>query len=162
MLAEISYAWTPPPGDPLTHFTIAYAKLMCSAVFVSGMDPDFARQTLGDANALAAVAHRAKSDVPVVDRTRREVRVTTKSGLTRTARYIGDQGCVSIPEGANGISFVPKPVPRKLPDAATTAWPMGDVVDPGAANGLDPAKLKAVVDAAFAPDDALTQAFVVT
>ncbi len=28
--------------------------------------------------------------------------------------------------------------------------------------GLDPAEIKAVVDAAFAPDDALTQAFVVT
>lgn len=57
---EISAAWTPPPGEPLTHFTVAYAKLMCSAVFVSGMDPDFARQTLGDNNALAAIGLRAK------------------------------------------------------------------------------------------------------
>ncbi len=160
--AEISDAWTPPPGDPLTHFTVAYAKLMCSAVFVSGMEPDFARATTGDGNALAAVAHRAKAGVPVVDRKRREVRVTTKSGITRTARYIGDQGCVSIPEGAGGIAFKPKPVPRRLPDAAKTAWPMGDVVAPDAANGLDAAKLKAAVDAAFAPDDALTQAFVIT
>ncbi|MFN7745449.1 MAG: hypothetical protein ACK5QO_03775, partial [Hyphomonadaceae bacterium] len=52
--AEISSTWTPAPGDPLSHFTIAYAKLMCSAVFVSGFDPEFARATLGDANALAA------------------------------------------------------------------------------------------------------------
>ena len=113
--AEIIDAWTPPPGEPLSHFTVAYAKLMCSAVFVSGMDPDFARTTMGDGNALAAVAHRAKSGVPVVDRERREVRVTTKGGLTRTARYFGDQGCVSIPEGEGGISFRPKPVPRRLP-----------------------------------------------
>ena len=49
-------AWAPPPGDPITHFTAAYAKLMCSAVFVSGFDADFARSTLGDSNALAAVA----------------------------------------------------------------------------------------------------------
>ena len=159
---EISDAWTPPPGEPLSHFTVAYAKLMCSAVFVSGMDPDFARQTLGDGNALAAVAHRAKSGVPVVDRKRREVRVTTKDELTRTARFIGDQGCVSMPQGAVGLSFKPKPVPRNLPNAATTAWPMGDILAPGAAIGLDPAKLKAVVNAAFAPDDALTQAFVIT
>ncbi len=160
--AEISDAWTPPPGDPLTHFTVAYAKLMCSAVFVSGMDPDFARATLGDNNALAAVAHRAKSDAPVIDRKRREVRVTTKGGMTRTARFIGDQGCVSLPEVSRALAFTPKPVPRNLPDAATTDWPMGDrgaVVVPPA---LDPAKLKAVVDAAFAPDDALTQAFVIT
>ena len=160
--AQISDAWTPPPGNPLTHFTVAYAKLMCSAVFVSGMDPDFARATLGDNNALAAVAHRAQSGAPIIDRKRREVRVTTKSGITRTARYYGDQGCVSIPEGASSVSFTPKPVPRKLPDAATTDWPMGDRVAPGAASGLDPAKLKAAVEAAFAPDDALTQAFVVT
>lgn len=160
--AEISDAWTPPPGEPLAHVTVAYAKLLCSAVFVSGMDPDFARQTMGDNNALAAVAHRAKSDIPVVDRERREVRVTTKGGLTRTARYIGDQGCVSMPQDGSELAFKPTPVPRNLPYAATTAWPMGDVVAPDAAAGLDPAKLKAVVDAAFAPDDALTQAFVVT
>jgi len=57
--AEISDAWAPPPGDPITHFTAAYAKLMCSAVFVSGFDADFARSTMGDSNFLAAVAHRA-------------------------------------------------------------------------------------------------------
>ena len=160
--AEISDAWMPAPGEPLGHFTVAYAKLMCSAVFVSGMDPDFARATLGDGNALAAVAHRAKSSVPVVDRKRLEVRVTTKGGLTRTARFIGDQGCVSMPQDGSGLAFKPKPVPRNLPNAATTAWPMGDVLAPGAVTELDPAKLKAVVDAAFAPDDALTQAFVIT
>ena len=161
-VAEISDAWMPAPGEPLDHFTVAYAKLMCSAVFVSGMDPDFARATLGDGNALAAVAHRAKSSVPVVDRKRLEVRVTTKGGLTRTARFIGDQGCVSMPQDGSGLAFKPKPVPRNLPNAATTAWPMGDVLAPGAVTELDPAKLKAVVDAAFAPDDALTQAFVIT
>ncbi|NBW75790.1 MAG: class C beta-lactamase-related serine hydrolase [Sphingomonadaceae bacterium] len=160
--AEISDAWTPAPGEPLSHFTVAYAKLMCSAVFVSGMDPEFARTTLGDGNALAAVAHRAKANMPVIDRVRREVRVTTKGGLTRTARYFGDQGCISIPEGANAIGFKPEPVPRRLPNAASTAWPMGDRIAPGAANGLDQARLNAAVDAAFAPDDALTQAFVVT
>lgn len=160
--AEISDAWTPPPGEPLAHFTVAYAKLMCSAVFVSGMDPDFARQTLGDNNALAAVGHRAKSGEPVVDRERREVRVTTKAGLTRTARYVGDQGCVSIPLNGTGLSFAPKPVPRNLPHAAATAWPMGDKIDPNAGNGLDPDKLKAIVDAAFLSDNAFTQAFVIT
>ena len=160
--AEISNTWTPAPGASLSHFTVAYAKLMCSAVFVSGMDPSFAQATLGDSNALAAVAHRAKAGDPVIDRKRREVRVTTQTGITRIARFYGDQGCVSIPEGAAGIAFKPKPVTRNLPDAATTAWPMGDRVAPGAASGLDPLKLQAVVNAAFAPDDALTQAFVIT
>ncbi len=159
---EVSDAWTPPQGDPLTHFTVAYAKLMCSAVFVSGMEPDFAQATLGDNNALAAVGHRVKSAEPVIDRERREVRVTTKNGLTRTARYIGDQGCVSMPLDGSGLTFTPKPVPRNLPDAAASAWPMGDKLATDAAKGLDPDKLKAVVDAAFGTENALTQAFVIT
>ena len=160
--AEISDAWAPPPGDPITHFTAAYAKLMCSAVFVSGFDADFARSTLGDSNALAAVVHRAQSGVPIVDREKREVRVTTKAGLTRTARFVGDQGCVTMPEDGSGLHFAPKPVPRTLPDPATTAWPMGDVTEPGTPEGVDAAALADAIHAAFAPDDALTQAFVVT
>lgn len=160
--AELPGQWTPPPGDPLTHFTAAYAKLMCTGVFVSGMDPDFTRSTLGDGNALAAIAHRTRSNPPVVDRDKREVRISTKQGVTRVARYVGDQGCVTLPLDGSGIKFAPKPVPRTLPDAATSAWPMGDKVPANAAHGLDMAKLKAAVDAAFAPDDALTQAFVVT
>jgi hypothetical protein len=159
---EVSDAWTPPQGDPLTHFTLAYAKLMCSAVFVSGLEPDFAQATLADDNALAAVGHRVKSAEPIIDRERREVRVTTKNGLTRTARYIGGQGCVSMPLDGSGLTFTPKPVPRNLPDAAATAWPMGDKLATDAAKGLDPDKLKAVVDAAFGTENALTQAFVIT
>jgi CubicO group peptidase (beta-lactamase class C family) len=160
--AELPGTWTPPPGEPLTHFTAAYAKLMCSAVFVSGMDPDFARETLGDANALAAVAHRVKSNPPVVDRAKMEVRVTTKAGLTRVARHVGDQGCVTLPEDGR-LHFTPKAVPRSLPPAATTAWPMGDRLPTEAPPAdLDEGKLASAVAAAFAPEDALTQAFVVT
>lgn len=158
--AEISDAWTPPPGDPLSHFAVAYAKLMCSAVFVSGMDPNFARTTLGDNNALASVGHRVKYGEPVVDRKSREVRVTTKTGVIRTARHVGDQGCVSLPEDGSGLKFAATPVRRSMSDPATP-WPMGDRPD-AAASGLDALKLKAVVDAAFPSDNAMTQAFVVT
>ncbi len=162
-VAELPGAWTPPPGEPLTHFTAGYAKLMCSAVFVSGMDPSFARQTLGDANALAAVAHRVKSGEPVIDRARREVRITNQSGVTRVARHVGDQGCVVLPQGETKLHFAPMRIARNLPPAATTPWPMGDRLpaDP-LPREIDAEKLKAATDAAFAPDDALTQAYVVT
>ncbi|MGB5079040.1 MAG: serine hydrolase [Sphingorhabdus sp.] len=159
---EISNEWTPPPGDPLSHYTVAYAKLMCSAVFVSGMDPVFAQQTLGDSNALASVGHRVKAGNPVIDRKQREVRVTTKQGLTRAARYVGDQGCISIPQDTSNLAFTPKAVPRRLPNAATTAWPMGDKLDSSVNNGLDPEKLDAIVDAAFGSENTFTQAFVIT
>jgi CubicO group peptidase (beta-lactamase class C family) len=161
--ADLPGRWTPPPGDPLSHHTAAYAKLLCTAVFVSGMDPSFARQTLGDNNALAAVAHRVKAGEPVIDRKRREVRIAAKRGITRTARFVGDQGCVTVPEGQAGLRFTPTPVPRRLPAAASTPWPMGDRLVAGSAPaGLNAAKVQAAVDAAFSPDDALTQAFVVT
>ncbi|MFC3713331.1 serine hydrolase domain-containing protein [Sphingoaurantiacus capsulatus] len=161
--AELPGTWTPAPGDPLSHFTAGYAKLMCSAVFISGMDPAFAQGTLGDSNALAAVAHRMKAGEPVIDRAKKEVRVTTKAGVTRIARLAGDQGCVPISEGDTGFRFTPKAIAKTLPPATTTPWPMGDKPDTSPLPaGLDAAKLKAAVDTAFAPDDALTQAYVVT
>ncbi len=66
-LAELPGQWEPPPVSVPSHYAAAYAQRMCSAVFVAGMDPSVARQTLGDNNALAAVAHRIKAGEPVVD-----------------------------------------------------------------------------------------------
>jgi hypothetical protein len=31
-----------PPGDALSHNTAGYAKIMCSAVFITGLTPEFA------------------------------------------------------------------------------------------------------------------------
>src|SRR5260370_41068611 len=39
---ELNTPYVPPPGDPLEHHTSGFAKIMCSAVFVTGLDPDFA------------------------------------------------------------------------------------------------------------------------
>jgi hypothetical protein len=36
--------YVPPPGDPLSHYTAGYAKIMCSAVFITGLDPEFAAE----------------------------------------------------------------------------------------------------------------------
>lgn len=55
-LAELPGEWAPPPISVSSHYAAAYAQRMCSAVFIAGMDPSVARQTLGDNNALAAVA----------------------------------------------------------------------------------------------------------
>ena len=40
---ELPTAYEPPPGDALSHHTSGYAKTMCSAVFLTGYDVDFAR-----------------------------------------------------------------------------------------------------------------------
>jgi CubicO group peptidase (beta-lactamase class C family) len=158
---ELPTAYVPPPGDSLSHHTAGFAKIMCSAVFISGIDPDFAAENLGFF--IAPPTERAKVGKPVVDRAAREVRITLPSGIVRVARYVGDQGCVTLPEGEKTLHYPPKKIEKRLPDPGKTAWPMGDVLpgEPLPAE-LDAAKLKRAVDAAFEPAESLTAAFVVT
>ena len=158
--AELPGSWTPAPVEPLSHHLAGYAQRMCSAVFIAGMDPSVARQTLGDNHALAPVAQRIRGGEPEIDRDRREVRIAGPNGLQRTARQLGSQGCVILPEQGQ-IAFQPSNVAPELPDAATQAWPTGDRLPESYPAGLDHARIEAAVNAAFT-DDALTQAFVVT
>ena len=79
---ELATPYVPPPGDPLSHYTAGYAKVMCSAVFITGLDPDFAAANGGFF--VAPPAERAKVGKPVVDRTAREVRITLPNGQWAT------------------------------------------------------------------------------
>lgn len=36
---ELGTDYSPPPGDPLHHHTSGFAKILCSAVFLTGLDP---------------------------------------------------------------------------------------------------------------------------
>ena len=45
--AELDTEYVPPPGDPLSHHTSGFAKTLCSAVFVTGLDADFAAENIG-------------------------------------------------------------------------------------------------------------------
>ena len=123
---ELNTPYVPPPGEPLDHHTSGFATIMCSAVFITGLDPDFAAENVGYFT--SPYEQRAKVSKPVVDREKKEVRVTEPSGVVRTARYLGDQGCVTLPIGKNAVSFTPVTVSRKLPDPSTQPWPMGDVL----------------------------------
>src|SRR5438477_12557591 len=95
---ELSTPYVPPPGDPLEHHAAGFAKIVCSAVFVTGLAPEFAVQNLGFFT--APYEERAKLGRPAIDRARKAVRVTLPSGVTRTAVYLGDQGCVTLPAAA--------------------------------------------------------------
>ena len=44
---ELDTPYVPPPGDPDTHHTMGFARTLCSGVFVSGLDPDFAAESIG-------------------------------------------------------------------------------------------------------------------
>lgn len=160
--------WTPPTRphhpdipyqSPTTLAAASFAKVLCSAVFVSGRDAEEAQRN--SAFVLMAEPDRAKPRTVDVDRQARRVRVTIE-GVTRTAAFYGDQGCVIHPVGEDGIHFTPVAVRSTLPDAASQPWPMGDapVAAPWPAR-LDRAKVQAAVDMAFADPEGLTAAMVV-
>src|SRR5258708_25776632 len=44
---ELKTTYKAPPGDPLSHNTAGYAKIMCSAVFITGLTPEFAAENVG-------------------------------------------------------------------------------------------------------------------
>lgn len=158
---ELPTAYVPPPGDPLEHHAAGYAKIMASAVFITGLDPEFAAENVGYFT--SPYAERAKLGKPVIDRARKAVHVTLPNGVVRTAIYLGDQGCVTLPRGQTAVNFKPVAVKRNLPDPRTQPWPMGDVL-PAAPlpASLDGAKIKRAMDAAFATPAGLTAAVVVT
>jgi hypothetical protein len=94
---ELDNPYDPPPGDPLMHHAAGFAKVMCSAVFITGLDPEFAAENVGYFTAPYEV--RARLGKPVVDREHKRVHVAVPGGVTRTAVYLGDQGCVTLPVG---------------------------------------------------------------
>src|SRR2546423_3134258 len=146
---ELNTLYVPPPGDPLVHHTAGFAEIMCSAVFITGLDPDFAAENVGYFT--SPYAERAKVGKPVIDRASKSVHITLPSGVVRTARYVGDQGCVTLPVGQDSLNFTPLEVKKHLPDPSTQPWPMGDVLsDDPMPPSLDIAKVKRAVDAAFA------------
>ena len=142
------------------------AKVLCSAVFVSGRDLD---EALLNSATFASTADRAllgarkpgSSEANIrLDRENGLVQVTLH-GFTGRAKYIGDQGCVILPPGFDDVFFKPVQVTSSLPDPRTQPWPMGDLLpDTPLPAGLDEAKIEEAVDAAFA-DESLTAAFVV-
>src|SRR5256884_582651 len=142
---ELNTPYVPPPGDALEHHTSGFAKIMCSAVFITGLKPEFAAENVGYFT--SPYAERAKVGKPVIDRANKTVRITLPNGVTRTAVYLGDQGCVTLPVGKSSVNFTPVKLKSHLPDASTQPWPMGDVLpkDPLPPE-LDAVKVKQAVE----------------
>ena len=158
---ELDTEYVGPPGDALTHHTSGFAKILCSAVFITGLEADFAAENIGYFS--SHYAERAEVTERVVDTEKKEVHLTLPDGTVRTARYLGDQGCVTLPIGADDVYFTPIDIPSTLPDPSTQPWPMGDVLpDEPLPSELDAAKIEQAVDAAFEPAEGMTAAFVVT
>ena len=127
----------------------------------SGLDPAFAAANVGYFT--APLEERVKFGTPKIDYEKHTVEVTMPNGKTRLAKQVGSQGCITLPIGKTDVLFKPSIVKSALPDPKGQAWPMGDKLS---SEPLPPEikldKLKAAVDSAFSPNEALTAAFVVT
>src|SRR4029079_11777286 len=144
-----------PEGTPIALGLAGYAKVLCSAVFVSGRDPAEAFENSGF---FLFPADERRGVTYDVDRRNQLVRMTHGT-VTRTAKFYGDQGCIIHPQGHDGIFFTPVAVKTRLPDAASQPWPMGDApVKNAAPTGIDRARVEKALDLAFADPEALTAA----
>jgi CubicO group peptidase (beta-lactamase class C family) len=152
--------WTPPPGDPIEHSTAGFAKILCSAVFITGLDPADAAANVGFFT--APLEDRKAVTDTVIDRKTQTVRLTLASGVTRTARRYGSQGCIALPKDRDSVLFTPTVVKPNLPPAATTPWPMGDVVSGPWPVDVDSTRMKEAMEVGFGPPDGMTLALLVT
>ena len=158
---ELDTDYVPPPGQALHHYTSGFAKTLCSAVFITGLDwKDAAANVGGFTSPFEERRHVVDT---VVDFHRQQVSLTLPDGVTRTAKKYKNQGCVTHAIGEDSVHFTPTDVARKLPPAASTPWPMGDVLsgDPWPEE-VDMAKVEEALDAGFGPSEARTLALVVT
>ncbi|HSD60278.1 MAG TPA: serine hydrolase [Burkholderiales bacterium] len=157
---ELPTRWEAPPGDPLEHSTAGFAKVLCSAVFITGRDPSVAADE--DGFFVSTREERRRVTKTVVDREQRAVHLTLPNGVTRSARHFPDQGCTTLPRGTDSVYFKPVRVSSSLPDPTTLPWPSGDVLpDTPLPVELKATKLMEATAAAFDPPEALTAAFVV-
>ena len=157
---ELPGPFEAPPADTLLLDAGGYAQILCSAVFITGLEPAFAAEHVGYFT--APYASRPKLGQPVIDRIAKTVTVTLPDGRQRLARYLGSQGCLTYPLGETSAHYTPETVRPNLPDAATQDWPMGDRLPAARPAGVDADRLAAAVDAAVATADGDTAAYVVT
>lgn len=158
---ELDTEYVPPPGDPLEHHTAGFAKVLCSGVFITGLEPADAAENVGYFT--SPYDERRHVTDTVIDYDDQAVHLTLPSGVTRTAERYESQGCVAHPIGEDSVFFTPVWVEPDLPPAERTEWPMGDLLpdDPHPAE-VDMELIGQAVDAAFDPPEGMTEAFVVT
>ena len=158
---ELDTEYNPPPGEALHHQTAGFAKILCSGVFITGLDAADAAANVG--GFISPFDERRHVVDTVVDYEQERVALTLPDGVTRTAKRYENQGCVAHGIGEDSVHFVPTTVERNLPPAATTPWPMGDVLsDVPWPSEIDMEKVEEALDIGFGPAEARTLGLVVT
>ena len=93
--------YIPPPGEALHHYTAGFAKILCSAVFITGLDPIDAAANVG--GFISPFEERRHVVDTCIDRVREEVSLALSDGTVRTARRYDNQGCVAHSLGEDSI-----------------------------------------------------------
>jgi hypothetical protein len=83
---ELDTAYVPPPGDPMAHHTMGFARTLCSAVFVSGLDADFAAENVGYFT--APYEHRSAVVKREIDFHSKMVHLTMANGVVGEYRFL--------------------------------------------------------------------------
>jgi CubicO group peptidase (beta-lactamase class C family) len=158
---ELNTDYNSPPGEALHHQTAGFAKILCSGVFITGLDAADAAANVG--GFISPFDERAHVVDTVVDYEQERVALTLSDGVTRTAKRYENQGCVAHGIGEDSVHFAPTAVERNLPPAATTPWPMGDVLsDVPWPSEIDMEKVEEALDIGFGPAEARTLGLVIT
>jgi CubicO group peptidase (beta-lactamase class C family) len=149
------------PGDTLSFHASGFAKILCSAVFITGLDFEFAAENIGYFTAPYEI--RPYLSERELDMENKAVHITLPSGTVRTAKYFGDQGCICLPEGSEELEFDPVEIESSLPDPDTQTWPMGDdLSERELPEGINMELVQQAIDTAFRNPASLTAAYVVT
>ncbi|MEM1112220.1 MAG: serine hydrolase [Pseudomonadota bacterium] len=149
------------------------AKVLCSSLFVAGLERDASLTHSAFANTaiLTDIDIPTRSMKPANERLQQRVTISvdnnlkrvslSDAGMTRSAGFYGDQGCIIHPEGSAEIFFEPVEVQSALPAEDSMPWPMGSLdARASADSGVDFDQVEAAMDLAFANEKAYTAAFV--
>lgn len=123
---ELDTEWETPPGDPMELATAGFAKILCSAVFITGLDVAAAAENVG--YFVSKPEDRALVTDTVVDFENRAVHLTLNTGVTRSAKLYRDQGCVTLPRGADSVFFAPVREWHETPGDPRSAIRIGDLM----------------------------------
>lgn len=110
-----------PKGTNLELGLAGSAKVFCSALFVSGRQPEEA--IVHSMTIFLAEDERSRVKY-FIDQKQKSVRMTYNDTLARSATYYEDCGCII--DTADGLKFAVPVIQTTLPDANTMPWPMGD------------------------------------
>ncbi len=146
---------TPSPQGTNTALGLAgYAKVMCSAVFVSGRNIEEAMENSG----YFFLGEEWYGKVSYsIDTEKKSVTLSLGDTLSRSAKLAKGQGCIIQTEG--GLHFDPLDIETTLGDAATMPWPMGDILDDNDPPNRD--LIETALDSAFSPAESLTAAVLI-